>query len=85
MYLVRLRGPPKAVKKDQNPKPRVRISWEPETMPTKQSRMKRGLQKLQPKWKNEAAGKSLYLFGTGALTMSLSLLAPFWYSTSLCP
>ena len=44
-------------------------------------RFKRGLEKLQPKWKNPAAGKALYLFGAGAVSMAFSLLAPFWYGT----
>ena len=50
-------------------------------MPSKNSRLKRGLEKLQPKWKNPAAGKALYLFGAGAVSMAFSLLAPFWYGT----
>jgi hypothetical protein len=52
-------------------------------MPSKNSRLKRGLEKLQPKWKNPAAGKALYLFGAGAVSMAFSLLAPFWYVSDI--
>jgi hypothetical protein len=49
----------------------------------KTNRLKRGIQKLQPKWKNEAAGKSFYLFTFGALFMFLSFAAPFWTITDI--
>jgi hypothetical protein len=44
----------------------------------KSHRIKRGLMKLVPKWKNEQAGKSFYLFTFGAIFMLCSFAAPFW-------
>ena len=51
----------------------------PNNMPSlKSHRIKRGLMKLVPKWKNEQAGKSFYLFMIGATFMLSSFSAPFW-------
>ena len=59
---------------------RPRISQITSTlMPSlKSHRFKRGLSKLQPKWKNEQAGKSFYMFTLGAVFMFSSFAAPFW-------
>ena len=41
----------------------------------KSHRIKRGLMKLVPKWKNDQAGKSFYLFFIGSCFMFASFLA----------
>ena len=44
----------------------------------KSHRLKRGLSKLQPKWKNPQAAKSFYMNTFGMIFMFSSFAAPFW-------
>ena len=52
------------------------VAPEKQNMPSlKSHRIKRGLMKLVPKWKNDQAGKSFYLFFIGSCFMFASFLA----------